>query len=193
MTDKSAHFSDRREGGLISFVAEVILVSFLIFYSIARSVFTFILPCKKYKDISNEIVLITGGGKGLGRVLAVEFAKFNPKHVSTRLALVYKCRCSSKFITFSVVLGSRSRLDCSKIYHGWFEENNVIRHVKFWATFTSKLMSNLATKINQTSVEINGKLHFIKFGMSKLLETLETVSDVKINIFQTTIFNELKY
>ena len=82
MAERSGSFRDKKEGGWIALVAEVILVSFLMFYSISRSVFNFFLPCQKYKDISNEIVLITGGGKGLGRVLAVEFAKFNPKHVS---------------------------------------------------------------------------------------------------------------
>ena len=81
MIYKPGNFRDKKEGGFIAFVAESILVTFLIFYSISRSVLNFFLPCKKYKDISNEIVLITGGGKGLGRVLAVEFAKFNPKHV----------------------------------------------------------------------------------------------------------------
>ena len=32
---------------------------------------------------------------------------------------------------------------------------------------------------------------FLKLGMVKLFETLHTVSNVKINIFQTKIFNEI--
>ncbi|XP_045162385.2 short-chain dehydrogenase/reductase 3-like isoform X2 [Mercenaria mercenaria] len=33
----------------------------------------------KTKDISDEIILITGGGRGIGRQIALEFAKFRPK------------------------------------------------------------------------------------------------------------------
>ncbi len=64
----------------ISTLIELMLVSFLIIYSIFRAGLGLILP-RRYKDISNEIILITGGGRGLGRVLAVEFAKYKPKQV----------------------------------------------------------------------------------------------------------------
>jgi len=36
---------------------------------------------KKYKDISNDVILITGGGKGIGRLVSVEFAKRKPKQI----------------------------------------------------------------------------------------------------------------
>ena len=32
---------------------------------------------------------------------------------------------------------------------------------------------------------------FLKFGMVKLFETLQTVSNIKMNIFQINIFNEI--
>ena len=35
-----------------------------------------------YKDISEEIVLISGGGRGIGRQIAFEFANYKPKHVT---------------------------------------------------------------------------------------------------------------
>ena len=53
-------------------------------------------------------------------------------------------------------------------------------------------MSNLTPKMNQTSILINGNLHFfLKFGMVKVIETLYTASNVKINTFQMKMFNEI--
>lgn len=34
------------------------------------------------KSIYEDIILITGGGRGIGRVIAIEMAKHRPKHVS---------------------------------------------------------------------------------------------------------------
>ena len=34
---------------------------------------------------------------------------------------------------------------------------------------------------------------FLKFGMVKVFETLETVSNMKMNIFQIKIFNEITF
>ena len=45
--------------------------------------------------------------------------------------------------------------------------------------------------MNQTSIEINGNIYFLKFGMLKVFETLETVSNVKMNIFQIKIFIDI--
>ena len=42
--------------------------------------------------------------------------------------------------------------------------------------------------MNQTSIEINGKLHFSQIWDG---ETLQTVSNVKMNIFQIKILNEI--
>ena len=47
-------------------------------------------------------------------------------------------------------------------------------------------MSNLDTKMIQTSIEINGKLNFLK-----LLETLYTILNAKQNIFQIKIFEDI--
>ena len=57
-----------------SFLMEiVILVSRLLFSSIS-AFFVFMIP-KAEKNLRNEIVLITGSAKGLGRHIAIEFAK----------------------------------------------------------------------------------------------------------------------
>ena len=56
------------------------LVSYLpaVFYSLITELIGWIIPREWIaKDVSNEIILITGAGSGLGRNMALEFAKLN--------------------------------------------------------------------------------------------------------------------
>ena len=40
---------------------------------------------KRYKDISNDTILITGGNRGIGRYIALELADHKPKQVSDEI------------------------------------------------------------------------------------------------------------
>ena len=52
-------------------------------------------------------------------------------------------------------------------------------------------MSNLTPNMNQISIEINGNLNFFSnWGWCNFLK-LYTISNMKINIFQIKIFNEI--
>ena len=42
---------------------------------------SFIFPNYFLKDLHDDIILITGAGKGVGRLIATQFAKLGPKHV----------------------------------------------------------------------------------------------------------------
>jgi len=61
---------------IFAFVAHVVAS---LFSALVGKVF-FFWP-RKYKNISDDVILITGGGKGVGRLIAVEFAKRGPKQV----------------------------------------------------------------------------------------------------------------
>ena len=52
-------------------------------------------------------------------------------------------------------------------------------------------MNNLTLKMNQTSIESMVIYTFLKFGMVKVFETLQTASNVKMNTFQMKKFNEI--
>lgn len=52
--------------------------------SILKAGLSLLLPCKR-RDLSGDVVLITGGGRGIGRHLAHEFAKQGARKVSYTL------------------------------------------------------------------------------------------------------------
>lgn len=62
--------------------SKVILNLFLLFYYWIESMVLSLVPRRyRYKDITGQIVLVTGGGSGIGRLLSKRFAKHGAKIV----------------------------------------------------------------------------------------------------------------
>lgn len=53
----------------------MIIIVMMIYYLIKSVVLFFVPRSLRFKDINNEVVLITGGGGGLGGALALRFAQ----------------------------------------------------------------------------------------------------------------------
>ncbi|KAG7472193.1 short-chain dehydrogenase/reductase 3-like [Megalops cyprinoides] len=64
----------------LKYFGSAVLFPIQMFYYILKASVCMLLPSRR-KDLSGEVVLITGGGRGIGRHLAKEFAKQGAKKV----------------------------------------------------------------------------------------------------------------
>lgn len=61
---------------LLLFIGNFIKGSVIATYYLIKAILLFFVPkCLRFKDVSQDIVLVTGGASGLGRLLALKFAK----------------------------------------------------------------------------------------------------------------------
>jgi all-trans-retinol dehydrogenase (NAD+) len=61
---------------LLLFIANFIKGSTIATYYLLKAIVLFFVPkCLRFKDVSQDIVLVTGGASGLGRLFAIKFAK----------------------------------------------------------------------------------------------------------------------
>lgn len=62
-----------------------VLFPIQIFLCVLKAAARLLMPQKR-KDLGADVVLITGGGRGIGRHLAKEFAKQGAKKVATKVS-----------------------------------------------------------------------------------------------------------
>lgn len=73
----------KKEPKLLKSTADIIVFIFVTVFYILKAIYKFLLPrrYRQLKDLKGEIALVTGGGSGIGRLLALRLGKLGVKVV----------------------------------------------------------------------------------------------------------------
>lgn len=73
----------KQEPKMLKSTADVIVFLVVSAFYIVKAIYKFLLPkrYRKVKDLSGEVALVTGGGSGIGRLLALRLAKLGVRVV----------------------------------------------------------------------------------------------------------------
>ena len=113
-------------------------------FTVIKSMLTAYLSCifglfsflpRRYKDISQDVILVTGGGRGIGRLIAVELAKHKPKMVGLTAGALLFLRL--------IVFISLKKLDtCYLVMYTHEKVYNRVGHPQIAAKLLSKYAFN---------------------------------------------------
>ena len=151
---------------LLQFIANFITGMTIAGWYILKAIVLFFVPkCLRFKDVSNDIVLITGGASGLGRLMAKRFAKLGATVV------VWDLNLNGLEETTKMIEEMRSKRDkVGKCYHYQVDISDRYK-VYAAAERVKREVGDVSILINNAGV-VTGK-RFLECADEQILKTFD--------------------
>lgn len=152
--------------GLGKFIVNFCVCSAIAIWYLLKAIVLFFVPkCLRFKDVSNDIVLITGGASGLGRLMAIKFAKLGAK------VIIWDLNLSGLEETAKMISELRSKKD--KVGQCYYYQVDITNRSEVYAK-----AEQIAREIGTVTIVINnagivtGK-RFMDCSDEKIVKTFE--------------------
>ncbi|KAG9510510.1 Short-chain dehydrogenase/reductase family 16C member 6, partial [Fragariocoptes setiger] len=133
---------------------------------ILKAIVLFFVPkCLRYKDVSNEIVLITGGASGLGRLMAIKFAKLGAR------VIIWDVNMSGLEETAKLIEQLRSEKDNVGQCHIYRIDITDREAVYSTAKLIEQQIGTVTIVVNNAGI-VTGK-RFLELADDKIVKTFE--------------------
>lgn len=139
----------------------------VLYYLIESIIWTFLPSSWRYKDVQNQTVLITGAGSGLGRLLALRFAKLKCATVlwdidakgNAQTAAEIKNLYNTECLTYTVDLSNKESIyeTAKKVKEDIGEVNILINNA---GIVTGKKFMECQDPLIEKTFQVNTTAHF---------------------------------
>lgn len=152
--------------GLLKFMANFFKGMTICTFYIIKAILLFFVPkCLRFKDVSNDIVLITGGASGLGRLMAIRFAKLGSTVV------IWDMNLAGLEETRKMIEELRSkRENVGKCYH--YQVDISDRHKVYQAADRVRQEIGTVTIVINNAGIVTGR-RFMECGDEQIIKTFE--------------------